>query len=482
MFATYQSLGWKELHEQKWAVLAAIAIALFIPVSVAAYDLSLGWDSIVSVLIVYPFVGGVFFGMRAAAGERAQRTAPFVSSLPIETRVLGSTKLIAAIIGALIPIVVLLLLLWIFTPLAAANVVHPLWRIAGIGALVTIHVLLFVAVFGVGQASEIQAAIRGVLALAIWAAAALYVFHFWPKNQIVQYVRCIGPPGEWFFAILDPRPVKNIMAVPQVVGVAASMLTLGAVFIARYGQAIQPLKDSKWLTIGGWLPQRLHSPVAALAWKQAAETVPMSLAVLGTAVIFSLLWGWEIRDQIELPRLSRTLELFPVIALLGGFLLALLIGVGTFAADLEPRVNTFWRSRPISASAWFWSKYLIGAAAMLLTLGLPALCCACWLYGRNLPADQAVEFVLVTVAWGLAWLLVFAVAAATACVVRHTLYASILTTGVVIAFVATVFWRASTTGIPPSSAYVVAVISGGVFAATLAGWWLAVRDVVAYQT
>ena len=31
MFASYLALGWKELHEQKWAVLAALAIVLFFP-------------------------------------------------------------------------------------------------------------------------------------------------------------------------------------------------------------------------------------------------------------------------------------------------------------------------------------------------------------------------------------------------------------------------------------------------------------------
>src|SRR5437764_15316021 len=117
------------------------------------------------------------------------------------------------------------------------------------------------------------------------------------------------------------------------------------------------------------------------------------------------------------------LEIFATVAVIGGIVLALLIGVGTFAPDLEPRVNTFWRSRPISASAWFWSKYMIGAGAMILTLGLPALAATWWIHGRAVPEGQIGGFVVTIAAFGALWLLVFATAVATTCVVRHTLYA-----------------------------------------------------------
>jgi hypothetical protein len=476
MRSIHLALAWKELHEQAWAVLAAAAIALLFPLAMILYDARLGWESILGVLLLYPFVGGVFFGMRAAAGERAHRTAAFIAALPTEAHVLARVRLVAAIVAALIPILLLTLL-----GLVVLGEHRHVLVLGAITAAVTIHVLLFVAVFGLGAASEIQAAIRGVLVLAVWGSAALYVFQIWPENQFVQFVRWLGPPWEWFFAILENSPAR--LSPPAVLIPIASMLTLAIIFVIHYGRAIQPLPDKKAWRIVVWMPQRLRWPLAALAWKQAAETIPMSLAVLGSAIIFSLLWGWEMNKQMDIAQRSEIiLALFSGTAVTVGFLLALLIGVGTFAPDLEPRVNTFWRSRPISVSAWFWSKYLIGALAMLLTLGLPALASAYWSHDHHLPSQQNKEFIYTAISWGLVWLLAFAVAVATTCVVRHTLYASILTVGIVLLYTIAVFWQNSTTGHPPSNEYVVASFGVGSLTATALGWWFAVRDLVAYQT
>src|SRR5437764_546166 len=175
------------------------------------------------------------------------------------------------------------------------------------------------------------------------------------------------------------------------------------------------------------------------------------------------------------------LEIFATVAVIGGIVLALLVGVGTFAPDLKPRVNTFWRSRPISASAWFWSKYMIGAGAMLLTIGLPALAATWWSSVREVPVEQLSGFFFMIASCGLLWLLMFAIAVATTCLVRHTLYASILAVGVVTMLVVATFWKAVTTGEPPSAVYVLGMLSGACLAFTLLGWWLAKRDIVAYQ-
>ena len=295
----------------------------------------------------YPVLGGVFFGMRAGASERAQRTAAFVGSLPISVRVLGLIKLAAASTAAVIPIVMLGLLASVVRPVADGTT-PMLWKAAGGSVLVTLHILLVVAVFGTGQSSEILAGIRGFLAVAVWAAAALSAANNFPENDPLQYVRWIGPPVEWLIIELNrPENVRRVHT-PQLWPAIVSMLLLAFVFVARYGQAIRPLPERLRRALAKWMPARFWSPLAALAWKQAVETIPMSLAVLGSRGILSLLWGWE-AERIKLHGIEKTLEVFSVFAGLGGFLLALLIGVGTFSADLEPRVNTFWRSRPISA-------------------------------------------------------------------------------------------------------------------------------------
>src|SRR5256885_1788769 len=102
MHTRFFALMWKELHEQKWAAISAAAIALFFPVSLLARDSADVWFAVIAAMVYYPLIGGIFFGMRAAAGERAHRTEVFASALPVAPVVLGAAKLAAAMIGALI--------------------------------------------------------------------------------------------------------------------------------------------------------------------------------------------------------------------------------------------------------------------------------------------------------------------------------------------------------------------------------------------
>jgi len=68
MRTRFHALLWKELHEQKWAAASAAAVALFFPVSFLARDSSGEWFAVIASLVYYPLFGGIFFGMRAAAG------------------------------------------------------------------------------------------------------------------------------------------------------------------------------------------------------------------------------------------------------------------------------------------------------------------------------------------------------------------------------------------------------------------------------
>jgi hypothetical protein len=51
-----------------------------------------------------------------------------------------------------------------------------------------------------------------------------------------------------------------------------------------------------------------------------------------------------------------------------GTLWAVVVGSALYSADLGAGLGGFWRSRPISPSMWFWSKFLIGLVAVLVVL------------------------------------------------------------------------------------------------------------------
>jgi hypothetical protein len=44
---------------------------------------------------------------------------------------------------------------------------------------------------------------------------------------------------------------------------------------------------------------------------------------------------------------------------------AMVVGSGLYSADLSSGVGAFWRSRPISPDLWFWTKFVVGLAAVL---------------------------------------------------------------------------------------------------------------------
>jgi hypothetical protein len=55
-----------------------------------------------------------------------------------------------------------------------------------------------------------------------------------------------------------------------------------------------------------------------------------------------------------------------------GSVWAIVAGVTLFTAEFEPRLYTFWRSRPIDPSAWFRIKYTAGLLTLLVCFDLPA--------------------------------------------------------------------------------------------------------------
>ena len=114
-----------------------------------------------------------------------------------------------------------------------------------------------------------------------------------------------------------------------------------------------------------------RSQLAALAWKHRRELLPSFL--VGLVLVASLI-------IVDLESLRRQTPDWPfllvrlrgLLSVIGAFV-AVVVGVGAFAGELQPGISAFWRSRPIEPSAWFWTKFLTGAAALLLILEGPVV-------------------------------------------------------------------------------------------------------------
>ncbi|MDA0832382.1 MAG: hypothetical protein O2955_08450 [Planctomycetota bacterium] len=108
-------------------------------------------------------------------------------------------------------------------------------------------------------------------------------------------------------------------------------------------------------------------------------------------------------------------------------MLALIIGVGSFVHELDPKLHTFWRSRPISPAAWFWLKFAAGFFVLAVLYDVPYALLS-WSriihpFWRSAESNLPILEVCFPI---LLHLLVYSIAVLAACVIRHSVYATIL--------------------------------------------------------
>src|SRR5438045_1966861 len=115
------NLCWKEYRELRWNVLAMVAIGVSLPLYALARQPDTAFFWVLMIMASYSMIGGICFGMWAAAGERANRSADFLHAVPISPRALGAIKLGIMILAALIPLLVISLLGLVAKPVAEAQ-------------------------------------------------------------------------------------------------------------------------------------------------------------------------------------------------------------------------------------------------------------------------------------------------------------------------------------------------------------------------
>ncbi|MFM8292919.1 MAG: hypothetical protein ACKOC4_14645, partial [Planctomycetia bacterium] len=165
----FLALLWREYRELRWSVLAATGILLAWPlVSLCCGELRAAADHVMGLLLVSPLPLGLFFGMRAAAGERAGHTATFVGALPIHPAMLGLVRLLATATAVLLPVLCLAALSLALPRLPAMeSYAHRFthWGFFRLSAAAALHMTLVVAVCGAGVRTELRAAARSLVVL-----------------------------------------------------------------------------------------------------------------------------------------------------------------------------------------------------------------------------------------------------------------------------------------------------------------------------
>jgi hypothetical protein len=168
------------------------------------------------------------------------------------------------------------------------------------------------------------------------------------------------------------------------------------------------------------------SPLTALAWKQFRESGP--IALIGLAVIVGVTAFMGVPALLTAPEIpeeylwAEIANLHAMVTAMFGFVIAIVLGVGVCLYEVSPKLNTFWRSRPIQPDLWFWMKFGTSAFVLMATVYIPWM--VVFAIARRFTAKSLFDEEMLAIP--LAHLGVFAAAAAMTCLVRHAVYAAIL--------------------------------------------------------
>jgi hypothetical protein len=482
MRTIWHSLAWKEWHEHKWKLVSLLAI-LWAVTSLFLLDVDRGMLIGIGAALAFGIVPlAIFVGLGTAAGERSRGTLPFLQALPVPMWRVALHKMAFGLVTILVPALlsVALVIAWCkcldlrgIEYDGAADAGMP-WEIREIPfafgtenlfadsalavAFSAVSFYVWTIAAGVNRKDEVSA---GAVALTVVTVWWVLLSLLWRVS-----VRSWGPFAQWrevpekWLAVIGVStapgslPWNSEMSAginhALVAGTCVSSVTLLALatwYVCRFGRiSDREIRSPKTAVRGtgpDWLDAPRRSPLAAIAWKQVRESGPLVLVglaiIAGTVVV---LWIGTDRSFLHL------VDIYPVASAAVGFAVAMIVGIGAFYYDVGPRLNEFWRSRPISPDVWFWTKFSSGVAIILaaiygpIVLGvLPGIIALI----ASPDFDLAVLVSRLAASIGPALLLfpvitvaLFAAAAAMMCLVRNAVYAAILSIAVVyLGFVAT---------------------------------------------
>ena len=521
MNSIFHSLIWKDWHEHKWKLAALVATLTGVA---ACMLINRGTDTFFAIRITLAFCIvplAIFVGLNSAAGERSSGTLSFLQALPIPTRRVALHKFMAGLTTVVASVVVTLLILYIAQMCLAlfgidcGKSVQTGARSDGaftfrinnwfldsglVLSFLGISFYTWSASTGVNRKDEISAGAVALVIMVMWCIAVAYIslwilrFGALPGNNFaawatwpVALTSATVPGGLLTTASMSWQYQIDFIGVA--IGVAAAThLALAAWYIWRFGrisnvEVHSPQPVSRSGERSAWLGPPRRSTLTAIAWKQARESGPILLAGLAgiVAIVGAVLVSVWIDRGAAPPSITDIGDVYRAVAIVLGFVMSLVIGIGVAFYDVRPTINTFWRSRPINPNTWFWCKYITAMIVLLATIYVPILLIMGpgGISGREVMSDPIVIV--------LAQIALCSAAVATTCLFRNAIYAAILSIplvylGVIVVWLALVigkltgwqtrapnrFWDMSTNQV--AIGLILSIATSAILA------WLAVRN------
>lgn len=427
MIAIWRQLIWKEWREQVWKMVSLAAIVFAVEVYCFFSDRKAGLAQLgLGLLCGVP--GAFFVAIGVAAGERTAGSLDFLRSLPLARWKWAAVRLASGAIASLLPVMVaagaMLFLAWAMR--SATGAPRDL-VVSALSGLCCVSVYAWTVAAGARQANELRA---GLAAICLFVGWFVLVMLGNPSsaelNRLTNLLVLISPVG--ISRLPDPAsPSIDSFTVYQVLyAQLAGLVATSWWFLRRYA-AVTAAENrspsaSKVVAFTTLRPAR-RSPLAAMIWKEYREALPMCLA--GMLIVAAILLPPTIGAANSEHRLALAVAASFIVFL--GTIMAIVLGVGGPAADLDAGVWQFWRSRPIRPASWFGLKYITGATVLILAFD-----------GAHAAIDllaSGTGGLLHDVMWWfgpMVHLLAYSAAVWMVCQVRQPIYAGILALAIVI--------------------------------------------------
>jgi ABC-type transport system involved in multi-copper enzyme maturation permease subunit len=461
MRTLWHSLIWKEWHEHKWIVSALLVLECGALVPARYQQAPDYFSSFFITLMIIAVPAAVFVGMRTASSERPQQTLPFLLALPISRQKAAAVKLVVGLLTCILPFLSSFVVLWSwyyfwgqYRPGSGEAMQFSLRDVQGFAGSdnwfvvaglmvtsVTISLYLWTVAVAANRPDEVSAGAWALAAMAIvWtiavcAAAAVQ----WLTNGaltknyswIVSTLAAMLPCGFTSTHLQDYGPAVARM-IAGTFFISHALLAVS--FVRRFGRSPttevpSPKPAALQHPQQAYLTAPFRSQLAATVWKQFRESGPIALVAANAALAIALVIA--VGNFASTAHLLRFFEVFGVTwfvaSLYLGGIATLVIGIGVFLRDLEPGLNSFWRSRPIPSDRWFWTRFVSGLAVILLTILLPVLVVSFGAIARNTSAEDIRQGATM---FGIAvpiFVATYAVAAAATCLLRRAMFAALVT-------------------------------------------------------
>jgi len=516
MRTIWHSLAWKEWHEHKWKLASIVAILWGVTSLAMLEDKRDTFGLAFGLLVMCIVPLAIFVGLGAAANERSRGTLAFTQSLPVPMWRVACSKLLFGFVTLAAPIMLTVALFYVWTfafdllgvdyrpparDVGANGLSTGIWYldILLLSAPLAASFFIWAAAAGVNRKDEVSA---GAVALAVmvgWCVLLMlagYILFAWKSFETPQqrsewitrleWIKVVGlstAPGGFAPAIGITEGTPRLLPLGIFTAVVVH-LALAIWYVRSFGRVANleirsPQIAAREAGRTDWLAPPRRSQLTAVVWKQFRESGPIVLVGLAGVVGIVLLFMAAERIVAAGGTTYTPLGMiYARVAIVFGFVVALVVGIGVCLHDVAPQLSTFWRSRPINPDLWFWTKFGTGLMIVLAAIYVPILLVTLPVGLDNL-WDPDVSFIPTL------HIAVFAAAVMTTCLVRHAVYAAILSIAVVYLGVLTVLatWlaagmlglvRLNPVWWEPTEMQVAAGLLISFFASTLIAW-LAVR-------